>query len=80
MSAFSLSHLHCKRILMQQQKTTFANIVAKGDIAHDEHFLFWPQCFQLYLTVDLSFLEIFQVFANMFSKSSAADLLYVEEG
>ena len=58
-------------------QTTFENIVAKGEIAHDEQFLLWPQCFQLYLTVKLSFKEILQVFFTMFSKSFAADLVYV---
>ena len=53
------------------------NNVAKGEIAHDEQFLLWPQCFQLYLTIKLSCMEIIQVFANMFSNLSAADLLYV---
>ena len=36
--------------------------MAKGKIAHDEQFLFWPQCFQLHFTIKLSFIEIFQVF------------------
>ena len=54
--------------------------MAKGEIAHDEQFPFWPQCFQLYLTVKLSFMDIFQVFVNMFSKSSATDLWYVGKG
>ena len=42
--------------------------------------LLWPQCFQLYLTIKMSFMEIFQVFVTMFSKASAADLLYVGKG
>ena len=52
--------------------------MAKGEIAYDEQFLLWPQCFQLYLTIKLSFMEIVQVFVTMFSKSSVADWLYVE--
>ena len=59
---------------------TFENIVAKGEIAHDDKFLLWPQSFQLYLTIKLSFMEIFQVFVTVFSKSPAADLLYVGKG
>ena len=39
MNNFSLMHL---------QQTTFKNTVAKGEIAHYEQFLLWPQCFQLY--------------------------------
>ena len=65
---------------MPLQQTTFENIVAKGEITHDEQFHLWPQCFQLYLTINLSLMEIFQDFATMFSKSSAADLLYVGKG
>ena len=37
--------------------------------AHFEQFLFWPQCFQLCLTIKPSFMDIFQVFGTMFSKS-----------
>ena len=55
-------------------QTTSENIV-RGEIARGEQFRLWPQCFQLYLTIKLSFMEIFQVFVTMFSKSSAADLL-----
>ena len=55
-------------------------LLAKGEIAHHEQFHHWPQCFQLYLTISLSFLEMFQVSVIMFSKSFAADLLYVGKG
>ena len=44
--------------------------MAKDEI--DKQFLLWPQCFQLYLTINLSFMEIFEVFATMFSKESLA--------
>ena len=54
--------------------------MAKGDIAHDEQFPLMPQCFQLYLMIKLSFMEIFHILVNMFSKSSAAKLLYVVKG
>ena len=54
--------------------------MAKGEIAHHEQFHLWLQCFQLHLTIKLSFMEIFQVFVTMFSKSSAADVLYVGKG
>ena len=49
--------------------------MAKREIAHDE-----PQGFQLYLTIKLTFMEIFQVCVTLFSKSSAADLFYVGKG
>ena len=35
---------------------------------HNEQFLHLPQCYQLYLIVKLSFIEIFHIFVNMFSK------------
>ena len=59
---------------------TLENILAKGVIAQNEQFLYLPQYFQLYLTIILSFLDIFRTFANMISKLSAADLLYVGNG
>ena len=52
--------------------TTFENIMAKGEIAHNEQFPLWPQCFQLFLMIKLSFIEIFHVFVNRI-----AELLYV---
>ena len=58
---------------------SFENIVAKSEIAHDKQFLLWPQCFQLNLTIKLSFMEIFQVFVTFF-QSHAADLLFVGKG
>ena len=30
---------------MHQQRTAFENIVGKGEIAHNEQFLLFPQCF-----------------------------------
>ena len=71
----TLSHLQTH--FTQYKQVTFENIVAKGKIAHDEQFLLWPQCFQLYLEIKLSFMEIFLFFATIFSKSSVADLFYV---
>ena len=62
---------------MRLQQTAVKNIVTKGEIAHHEQFLLLSQCFQLYSIIKLLLMEIFQVYANMFSKSSAADLLYV---
>ena len=68
-------------MLAPLQHTTFEDIVAKGEIAlYYEQFLFWQQCFQLYLTIQLYFIEIFHVFVNMLSKSSASELLHVGKG
>ena len=54
--------------------------MAKGETDHYEQFHLWPECYQLYLTIKLSFMEIFQVCVTMFSKLSAAYLLYVGKG
>ena len=54
--------------------------MAKVSIAHDEQFHLGPKCFQLYLTIKPSLMEIVQEFVTMFSKSSAADVLYVGKG
>ena len=69
-----------RRILTHLQQTTLENIVTKGEIAHDEQFPLLPHCFQLYLIIKFSFMEIFHIFADMFSKSSAAELPYVGKG
>ena len=43
---------------------------------HNKHFLLLPQCFHLF-SIKLFSIEIFYNFAEIFSKSSAADLIYV---
>ena len=59
---------------MPLKQMNFENSLAKVD---DEQFLsnFFPKCFQFYLTIKLSAMEIFQMFANILCKSAAADLL-----
>ena len=39
-----------------------------------------PQCFQLFSVTTLSLLEVFHIFAQTFSRLSAADLLYMGKG
>ena len=56
------------------------NVVTKEEIAQNEQFLLLPQCFQLYSANTLYFFEKFHTSVDMFSKLSAADLLYVGEG
>ena len=59
-------------------QTTFEKNVAKGEISQNVLFLRSPQCLQLYSIIVLSL--SFHNFDLMFSKSSAADLLYVVKG
>ena len=59
---------------MPLQQTSFENIMEKGEIVHDEQFLYFPKCFQLYSISVLSFIKIF--LDLMFSKFSTAYLFY----
>ena len=58
----------------------FENMATKEEIAQNEQFLLLSPCFQLYLIIVLSFKGSFKFIPGMFSKSSAAYLLYVEKG
>ena len=44
---------------MHQQQTAFENIVGKGEIAHDEQFLLFPQCFLLNQIIVSSLVHVF---------------------
>ena len=50
----TLSHLQ-----KHLQQTIFENIVAKGEIAHDEQFPLLPQCFQLFLMSGRSLFSLY---------------------
>ena len=52
----------------------------KEEIAQNEQFLLLSSCFQLFSISVLWFKGSFQICSDMFSKSSAADLLYVGKG
>ena len=46
---------------MHQEKTAFENTVGKGEIARNEQFLLFPQCFLLYQISVFSFVHIFDI-------------------
>ena len=48
-------------ILMHQQQTAFENIVGKGEIARNEQFLLFPQCFLLNQIILSPFVYIFAI-------------------
>ena len=48
-------------ILTHQQQTAFENIVEKGEIARNEQFLLFPQCFQLNQILVSPFVRIFNI-------------------
>ena len=64
-------------IRFRTQQTTFENILTRGE---NEQFLLLAQCFQIFSIIKPLFMEIFHVFANIFSRSSSADLFYVGKG
>ena len=46
---------------MHQQHTAFENIVGKEEIARNEQFLLFPQCFQLNQKISSQFVNIFDI-------------------
>ena len=48
-------------ILMHQQQTAFENIVGKEEIARNEQFLLFPQCFLLNQKIMSLFVHIFDI-------------------
>ena len=63
-----------RRILTPLQRRTFENIVTKEEISP------FSQSFQLYSIIIFSLTEMFHIFIAMFSKWSAAGLMYVGKG
>ena len=51
---------------MNHQQTTFENIVGKGEIARNEQFLLFPQCFLLKQIITSPFVHIF-AFISVFA-------------
>ena len=46
---------------MHQEQTAFENIEGKGEIACNEQFLLFPQCFQVYQISVSPFVHIFDI-------------------
>ena len=56
---------------MHQQRSDFENIVGKGEIAHNEQFLLFPQCFvlnQIIVSPFAHILDIISLFAAELEK------------
>ena len=47
--------------MTHQQQTAFENIVGKEEIAHNEQFLLFPQCFLLKQKIVFPFVKIFDI-------------------
>ena len=48
-------------LILTHQQTVFENIVGKGEIARNEQFLLFPQCFLLYQIIVSPFVHIFSI-------------------
>ena len=59
---------------------TIENIVVREEIAQNEQLLLLPECYQFYLILKFSFIEIVHVFVHKFWKTSATEMLYVGKG
>ena len=59
------------------QQTTFEIIVAKGEIANIEQLLHFPQQFQLFSIILLSFIDIIYVLYLMISKSVRLNIIEI---
>ena len=60
---------------MHQQQAVFENIVGKGEIARNEQFLLFPQCFLLNQIIVSAFVHIFDIislFSSEFEKPKIA--------
>ena len=56
---------------MHQQQTASENVVEKGETAHNEQFLLWPQCFllnQIILSPLINIFDNISLFAAKFEE------------
>ena len=77
-----VENANCRRILKHLQQTTFENIVAIGETAHNEQLLPLPQCFQLNCTLYLFYniILILYFHFNYVLRCFKSDLLSLSEG
>ena len=60
--------------------TAFENIVGKGEIAHNEQFLLFPQCFLLNQIVISPFVHIFDIISVFAALGKSPKLAYKVKG
>ena len=56
---------------MHQQQTAFENIVGKGEIARNEQFLLFPQCFLLNQVIVSPFVHISDIISSFAAEMEA---------
>ena len=65
---------------MHQQRTAFENIVGKGEIARNEQFLLFPQCFLLNQIFESPFVHIFDIVSLIVAELKELKLAYQVNG
>ena len=60
--------------MSHQQQTAFENIVGKGEIAHKEQFLLFPQCFLLIQISVSPFVYIFGIISLFAAESEETEI------
>ena len=63
-------------ILTHHQQTAFENIVGKGEIARNEQFLLFPQCFLLNQIIPSPFVHISDIISLFAAKLKSLKLEY----
>ena len=65
---------------MHQQQTAFENIVGKGEIARNEQFLLFPQCFLLNQIIVSPFVHIFDIISLFSAELEQAKVGILRKG
>ena len=65
---------------MHQQQTAFENIVGEGEIARNEQFLLFPQCFLLNQITVSPFVHIFYIIPLLVAELESPKLAYQVKG
>ena len=65
---------------MHQQQTTLENIVGKGEIAHYEQFLLFPQCFLLNQITVSPFVHIFDIISLLAAEFEEPKIGILDKG
>ena len=65
---------------MHQQQTAFENIVGKGEIARNEQFLLYPQCFPINPMIVSPFVHIFDIISLFAAEFEELELAFQVKG
>ena len=78
-SSLTLSNIY-RRCRTPSQQMSFENIATKEEIAQNEQFLFWSQCFQLCSIIMILYIASFHTYVKMFFQSGLLQIFCMREG